>query len=1248
MQTRTKNNQGFALRRSTKIAIGLSLIGLTPFAFAQSEDDEDDVFELSPFEVTGEENTGYRANSTLAGTRIRTDLKDVGSAISVYTEEFLEDLGSTDSGSLLQYTTSGEVAGMEGTYSAAAGGTASDDSDALRNPNTANRIRGLGGADNTRDYFATDIPWDSYMVNRVDVLRGANSMLFGLGSPAGIVNATLSDAAFQNEGKAQLRYGSYGSLRTNVSLNKVLIEDELAIRVGALREDLGYQQEPAFEEDTRFYTALRWEPKLFGDGATTTLRAKYENGDIESNKPRTTPPQDSISPWFRTLGRDDTSNPFGGLGKFSTDNLADAYELFSDNKELYAWQSSIAGAQAPFLTFNGSTGEMYDAKGGFINNGAIGDDGQAQGAAAGIEGVRYSNQIYGLSYLSGVALNGQFPFYEYGLYRSPNLMDSSVFNFYDTLIDGDNKREFSDWDALNLDLSQTWLDNRLGVNISYDKQDFHRGGDSLMGWGPRLNVDITQSFQDGTANPNYGRPFVSTSGGNGSSYTSARETKRMSAYGELRASDFMDSDSLLTRILGKHLFNVVDTNENYEYENLEWRRKVASQAWQGYWNNNDGSTVPIADRAPTAIIYLGDSVAGASSSAGLNVPGIQSQIDWQDFPVQLFDAVWQPQAGVSWDDPWEGGANYYMSDGLWSQEVPEGGWQQRSNPANYKAWNRDTTIGVRSYNMGENTDLLSKAQMNQREISSQAANWQGFFWNDSIVATLGWRKDEVKSRAATANDAGSSQTGILNLDPNADIDRPYRFSPYTAADIFEDETVSKGVVVHLNKLLPDSPLPINVSMSYNKSANFQVAEVRRDVYGNSISNPSGDTEDFGITLATKDGKYSFRAIKYESTSNNASANLNGSSNIGSAIANGLAWRNVFLYDLGGYDWESRDQSNYRNRLSNAYDEWNGRSLFIGEGDDKVVDEVYQMELEDQMIGEWNEIQGWLDNKGFFDAWNFSPVPLEYLTTRSVYEASLSGDAPRTPASQFIPPPESIGTYGTRTAPSGFAVTGDVVAKGYEFELTANPTDNLRISFNASKSEVINSNIGGETLTELVDYLDARINANTLAGAQPRWGNPGGAVHRTWSSFMSGYKLMKLQEGTASPELRKWRYSTVANYTFSDGKLSGLNIGGSYRWQDKVAIGYPLVPIDDIDYTFDVNNPIYGPSEDFIDLWASYKFKLNDRVDWKIQLNIKNVGAGDDLIPIAIQPYVPGQTDLTYASARIAPTQNWFITNTFEF
>ena len=57
---------------------------------------DDDTVELSPFEVTATQDTGYQATETLAGTRIRTNLKDVGSAISVVTKEFMKDIGATD------------------------------------------------------------------------------------------------------------------------------------------------------------------------------------------------------------------------------------------------------------------------------------------------------------------------------------------------------------------------------------------------------------------------------------------------------------------------------------------------------------------------------------------------------------------------------------------------------------------------------------------------------------------------------------------------------------------------------------------------------------------------------------------------------------------------------------------------------------------------------------------------------------------------------------------------------------------------------------------------------------------------------------------------------------------------------------------------------------------------------------------------------------------------------------------------
>jgi outer membrane receptor protein involved in Fe transport len=46
------------------------------------------VVELSAFVITSEKDLGYAATSSLAGTRIRTELKDLANPISVVTREF--------------------------------------------------------------------------------------------------------------------------------------------------------------------------------------------------------------------------------------------------------------------------------------------------------------------------------------------------------------------------------------------------------------------------------------------------------------------------------------------------------------------------------------------------------------------------------------------------------------------------------------------------------------------------------------------------------------------------------------------------------------------------------------------------------------------------------------------------------------------------------------------------------------------------------------------------------------------------------------------------------------------------------------------------------------------------------------------------------------------------------------------------------------------------------------------------------
>ena len=100
------------LKRSRMLA---SLFVLAAPVWAQ--DKEEEVFELSPFSVSAEDNVGYRANNTLAGTRLNTQLKDVASAVQVVTKEFLDDVGAVDLGELLTYTTGTEAAGPGGNAS---------------------------------------------------------------------------------------------------------------------------------------------------------------------------------------------------------------------------------------------------------------------------------------------------------------------------------------------------------------------------------------------------------------------------------------------------------------------------------------------------------------------------------------------------------------------------------------------------------------------------------------------------------------------------------------------------------------------------------------------------------------------------------------------------------------------------------------------------------------------------------------------------------------------------------------------------------------------------------------------------------------------------------------------------------------------------------------------------------------------------------------------------------------------------
>ena len=1215
---------------------------------------DEETVELSPFEVTATQDTGYQATETLAGTRIRTQLKDVGAALSVYTKEFMKDIGATDNTTLLQYTTNAEVAGTRGTYAGLGNGTSVDETSSLRAPGSAQRVRGLASADNTRDFFVTDIPWDSFNVDRIDIQRGPNSILFGLGSPAGIVNASTRSAEFRNVGSVEARVGSYGSVRGSLDLNQVLIPKVLAIRFDALASDEKFQQEPAFQEDRRYYGALRFEPQLFNRrDFRTSLKARYEHGDIDANRPRNVPPQDSITPWFRPVDTNPNSMT-GGMGKLSIPN---GYTLGSAAATFSPWLSGLVNQQQPLWFIDGASNQLYRIYGGYVNTGALNAAGAPQGASTALTGQRFADVFSTIGSFNQYANNARLTNAQYGQYRNMSLQDSTVFDFYNNLIDGPTKNEWEGWDAYNLDLSQTAFDDRLGVQLTYDRQKYNRGGQALLG-NPTLSIDILQNFQDyvtgptnasnsNVANANFGRPYVAGGPGRGNSYESDREYVRGSLFGEIRASDFLDKDGFLAKLLGKHRLNGVYSGEDYQTENRSWQMTAnsadyASLKLQG---NPDGLT----NLPPVAVIYLGSSLAGANSAAGANISGIGSNVTLQDGNIYQFQSTWLNPTGVTFSDPWNVPANLqaiFNGNPVINSAtgLPFAQLTQTSNPANYVGWNSNFRNTLLRYDNGANLNLLTAATKSLRKTKSYAGSWQAFLWNDAIVPTLGWRFDEVKSKSVTALPlAGAANRGALNL--GADSYKLPDLFPTTQT--FKDHSTAGGVVVHLNKLFSGrDPLPINVSLSYNKSNNFQVTDLRRDIYGNSIANPTGATKDYGVLLSTKDGKYSFRAVKYETALSGATTQLDNSGIYGT-IRDAMNWRNIKVYYLSAYAWNTGPQTNLTPYTGQRYlwdpvyvDNTTGRpvasgALASGPANSRLETTAEANTRRDASIKAINDLQVFLTGKGYFSAWNYGPGPTTQaaLQTRGQYASS-----------PIQPDPNSVYDYRTAPLMSGFAVTADTQSEGYELEFTANPLPNWRVSFNAAKTTAVRTNVGGPVLDELVAYIDTlmagpggdlvRFNSDYSAANELR---------QAWLPWRGQYTLLKLQEKTAASELRKWRYNVVSNYSFTNGMLKGAGVGASYRWQDRVVIGYPVVPGAGGLASFDLTKPYYGPSEDAFDAWVSYERRLTKKINWKIQLNGRNLLGKEELVPISVQP-----DGKTWASVRIAPNREWFVTNTFSF
>lgn len=259
----------------------LAVVAIPAAAQTTSAPKPDDAVVLSPFTVNAASDVGYVATNTLAGSRLNTALKDTAASISVMTSEFLNDIGAFDVQSAMAY---GSNVQNELSEEGPAGNRLTE----FFNTYRIRGIRASGG----RNYFLWVLPTDTYNIDRIDQSRGPNSILFGVGSAGGIINAStkqpVAGRKFQTLG---LVVGSYDYYRATLDVNQPL-NPRAGLRFNAVWDDQKSDRHFVYKKNQSSHLSAKWNP-----WSQTTIRAEGELGYLEENNARPWTLFDAVSTW---------------------------------------------------------------------------------------------------------------------------------------------------------------------------------------------------------------------------------------------------------------------------------------------------------------------------------------------------------------------------------------------------------------------------------------------------------------------------------------------------------------------------------------------------------------------------------------------------------------------------------------------------------------------------------------------------------------------------------------------------------------------------------------------------------------------------------------------------------------------------------------------------------------------------------------------------------------------------------------
>ncbi|WP_027819884.1 TonB-dependent siderophore receptor [Paraburkholderia bannensis] len=209
---------------------------------------------------------GYVPVSAVTATKTDTPLIETPQSVSVVTRDQMTDQGAQTVAEALRYTAS-VLPELRGASSASApyllsrGFTLEQFLDGARLP-----------SDSSYGYALPN--FDTYGLERIDVLHGPASVLYGQANPGGVANLVSKQPTTEPIHEVFLTTGSHDRMQAGVDLGGAITSDgKLAYRFTATGLDSATQVEGTRQKHIYVAPAVTWKPD---ENTTLTVMAKYQ------------------------------------------------------------------------------------------------------------------------------------------------------------------------------------------------------------------------------------------------------------------------------------------------------------------------------------------------------------------------------------------------------------------------------------------------------------------------------------------------------------------------------------------------------------------------------------------------------------------------------------------------------------------------------------------------------------------------------------------------------------------------------------------------------------------------------------------------------------------------------------------------------------------------------------------------------------------------------------------------------------